>query len=184
MVETSPSILGYSLENIDSKLRGLKDRGFSNPTKMVETSPSILGYSFENIDRRLRLLRRIISLYKLPYTSVGLMEAYPLLFGSKIDKLLILIRIGRDYSSTPFDISNKIISGFLQSNLEDVLVALNKVEKDTTLPKEVRLPELLSHIRAVKRRKLDKEEKREIIINSPDLDPKIKRRYLRGYPQK
>jgi hypothetical protein len=106
------------------------------------------------------------------------MESEPFLFSSKIDKLLILIRIGRDYASNPADVSNKIIVGFLQSNLEDALVALNEVEKDTTLP------ELLSHIRAVKRRKLDKEEKREIIINSPDLYPKIKRRYLHGYPQK
>ncbi len=46
--DTRPSL--YKKEVIDSKIAGLKERGFSNPQKIIETLPAIFGYRFDNID--------------------------------------------------------------------------------------------------------------------------------------
>ena len=42
----------YSTESIIEKVNGLKDRGFTNPTKMIESLPAILDLNFDNIDAK------------------------------------------------------------------------------------------------------------------------------------
>jgi hypothetical protein len=56
MVERLPSVLNYTVENIDGKLAGLTERGFSDPRRMIEIQPRILSFSLENIDGRLSRL--------------------------------------------------------------------------------------------------------------------------------
>ncbi len=175
MVESSPSILGLAFENIDAKLAGLRERGFNNPNKMVESSPSILGYAFENIDRRLKLFGRLIRLYDLPFVPSQLMEQEFSLFSSKIDKVMVLARIARDYGVTPPELNEAIISRLLRSNLEDTLVALSSSD-----PSEG-IRALINRANKIKKEGMSKEEKREIIDASFDDSSKIKRRYFRGY---
>jgi hypothetical protein len=44
-------------ENIDGKIRDLKERGFADPVKMITTLPAILNYTIENIDGKIRDLK-------------------------------------------------------------------------------------------------------------------------------
>ncbi|TSC77596.1 MAG: hypothetical protein G01um101433_513, partial [Parcubacteria group bacterium Gr01-1014_33] len=53
--ETRPTL--YTPDILELKLSGLKDRGFSNPTKLIESSPAILGLAFDNIDNKLSGLK-------------------------------------------------------------------------------------------------------------------------------
>ena len=175
MVESSPAILGYAFENIDAKLQGLRERGFTNPNKMVESLPAILGLAFENIDRRLRLYSRLISLYNLPFSPTELMEKAFALFSSKIDKVMILARVLRDYQVTPPQLNETIISRLLRTNLEDTLVALG----DYTPGEDIKT--LINRANTVRRAQMPRENKRAIIVS---LDAaKIKCRYFRGYPR-
>ena len=179
MVESLPAILGYAFENIDAKLAGLRERGFTNPNKMVESLPAILGLAFENIDRRLRLFSRLVRLYELPFVPTELMEREFALFSSKIDKLLVLVRVLRDYHVTPPDLNERIISRLVRYNLEDTLVALSVPHN-----RDESILDLLNRTNSIGKQKLPKDEKRQIIQDSLNKVSKIKRRYLRGYPDK
>jgi hypothetical protein len=80
----------YSLENIDAKIEGLRQRGFENPIKLVTTSPSIPGLSFENIDRKIRLLYLLHGDRK---KAISELEAFPPLLGHKWRGLLFAVRV-------------------------------------------------------------------------------------------
>ncbi len=49
MIVSSPSILGYAIDNIRGKLADLKSLGFADPVKMITSSPPILGLAIDNI---------------------------------------------------------------------------------------------------------------------------------------
>lgn len=178
LIELSPSILGLSLNNIDSKLRGLEQQGFINPQKLIESHPPILGYTLNNINKRIKLLNRLVALYQLPFTAQELMTNQKALFSAKVDKIIILTRVIRRTSKSCHEITNPILNQFLFSNLEDVLLAVDSFNKaEAVSPRKV-----LQRAREIKACNLSRDEKRERIVFGMDSDPKLKRRYIQGYP--
>lgn len=169
----------YSPSVVSDHLSGLTERGFSNPNKMIESLPAILGYAFENIDRRLNLIGRLISLYDLPFFAPTLMEQDSALFSSKIDKMIVLVGILKEYRVNRVENTDSLLRSLLHSNLEDTLVAL----KNRTSPNE-HISDLMRRIKSVNRQKLSREDKRKIIKEELEGFEKIKKRYFRGYPGK
>ena len=162
-------------EVIDAKIAGLKERNFKNPHKMIESSPNILSLAFNNIDRRLRLLNGLVNLYQLPYSSVEMMERGNFMFSTKIDKLLVLARVLKEYQVSEDDLPKTAIK-LIFINLENVLVALSQAEEKDDINA------LFKRITEIKTQDLDRQQKREIIREELDKFPKIVRRYLKGYP--
>ena len=177
MIESLPAMLGYAFENIDAKLEGLRQRGFSNPHKMIESLPAILGLAFENIDRRLKMFNKLISHYGLNFDAIELMEGNYFLFSSKIDKMWTLPRILAEFQLGPNDADSKLIRNIVGFNLEDVLVALKNK------PSGEKIADFMRRVRAIKEQKIPKAEKRRIIKDELAGFDKVKRRYLRGYPE-
>lgn len=168
----------YSLLVLESHIQGLRERGFTNPNKMIESLPPILGLAFENIDRRLRLLDKLIKLYNLPFSGTHLMEQESFLFSTKIDKILVLVRVLREYKVRHYELTDKVIKRLLRANLEDTLIAL-----DSPSDPNEKIEDLIRRTRSVNRQKLPKEEKRKIIKEGLLEFEKIKQRYFRGYPE-
>lgn len=180
MIKSFHPISSLAFENIDSKLAGLKKRGFSNPNKIIESSPAILGYTFKNIDRHLKLLNRLIHLYHVQFTAQELMENQNALFGSKIDKLVVLTRVLKKFISNPQDVTNTTINRLLFSSLEDVLIAVDMVGAR----KNLTMNEFIKLVKEVKAAGLSRERKQKQIEQGLQNDPKIKSRYLKGYSSK
>jgi len=177
MITSLPQILGYGFENIDAKIEGLKQRGFSDPQKMITSLPQILGYGFENIDEKIEYLNRVIRTYKLPLSPISLIENILSILGTKMEKLKVLTRVLRRCDVEKEKISEKIIRKIIFSNLEDVLVAVQELDRE----KEY-ISQFLKRVDSIKKRKISKEKKRETIKIIPD--EKIKRTYFRGYSEK
>ena len=173
--ETRPTL--FAPEVVDTHISGLIERGFSDPTKMITSSPAILGLAFENIDRRLKMFNKLISYYGLPLNAVDLMENNYFLFSSKVDKLWVLARTLKEFDLKPEEVNSKIIKGLVGSNLENVLVALKGKQEGEDIGAFMR------RVRAIKKRKIPREEKRRIVKDEFDGFEKIKHRYFRGYPQ-
>ena len=177
MITSDPQILDLGFENIDAKIEGLKQRGFSDPQKMITSSPEILGYGFENIDEKIEYLNRVIRTYKLPLSPISLIENILSILGTKMEKLKVLTRVLRRCDVEKEKISEKIIRKIIFSNLEDVLVAVQELDRE----KEY-ISQFLKRVDSIKKRKISKEKKRETIKIIPD--EKIKRTYFRGYSEK
>ena len=175
MLESHPRLLGYSFEYIDTKRNGLRERGFENPEKVLEFYPTIFGLSFENIDRRLKLYGKLINCYELPFQAPQLMEQIPVLFSAKLDKVMVLVRILREYQVTPPTLNEAIMQRLIQSNLENTLVALSRAT-----PGE-RIDALIRRTDRVRRERIPQQRKRQIIFTSLP-ESKIKSRYFKGYP--
>ena len=167
----------YAAEKIDAKIEGLKQRGFSDPQKMITSLPQILGYGFENIDEKIEYLNRVIRTYKLPLSPISLIENIVPILGTKMEKLKVLTRVLRRCDVEKEKISEKIIRKIIFSNLEDVLVAVQELDRE----KEY-ISQFLKRVDSIKKRKISKEKKRETIKIIPD--EKIKRTYFRGYSEK
>jgi hypothetical protein len=105
------------------------------------------------------------------------MEKHLPLFGAKMDRIYVLIRVLRKTVRTSKDVTNPVINQLLHSNLEDVLLALDNLSDD----KDNMLADLLKGIKKVRSMSLSKKEKRARIVYGLQNDPEIKRRYLRGY---
>ncbi|MDD4785093.1 MAG: hypothetical protein PHH12_01395, partial [Candidatus Shapirobacteria bacterium] len=83
---SQPAILGLAFDNIDLKISGFKDRGFTNPNKMIEFQPSILGYDFDNIDAK------ISGLKDRGFTNPNkIIESQPLILGYDFDNIELKI---------------------------------------------------------------------------------------------
>ena len=76
MIIRSPTILGFSLGNIDKKIEGLKERGFNDPHKMVMQFPVILRLSFENIDKKIEGIKEL-----------GFNDPLPTIFGFSTENI-------------------------------------------------------------------------------------------------
>lgn len=168
----------YAPSVLTNHLAGLTEQGFTNPNKMIESLPAILGLAIDNIRGRVNLFNRLLNLYQLPFTSVYLMEHDSFLFSSKIDKIIVLVRVLKEYNVNPLEITDSLLQRLLRSNLEDTLIAL----KNRTSPNE-HIDGLMRRTRSVKRQKLPKEEKRRIIKDELEGFEKIKKRYFKGYPE-
>ena len=59
MITTLPAILCYAVENIRTKIIGLRELGFSDPVKMITSLPAILGYAIDSIRSKLADLRQL-----------------------------------------------------------------------------------------------------------------------------
>ena len=169
----------YSSVALENHIEDLKTRGFSNPIKMIESSPTILGYNLEeNIKRRVKLLSRLITLYQLPFSAISLMEQDSFLFSSKIDKILVLVRILREYKVMRYELTDKVMNQLLHTNLECTLIALDSPSH----PNE-KIEDLIRRSKSISRQKLPREEKRRIIKDGLAEFEKIKTRYFKGYPE-
>jgi len=178
LVEVRPTL--FAPEFVNNHITGLTELGFTNPNKMIESFPAILSYSLEeNIKRRIKLIDKLIQLYQLPFSATSLVEQDPFLFSSKIDKILVLVRILREYKVRPPAPNTNIMRSLLHLNLESVLVALNESPKEHETIKD-----FIKRARSVHRQKLPKEQKRQIIEQGLSEFEKIKSRYLKGYPKK
>src|ERR671915_202875 len=165
----------WATEVVDEHINGLNERGFENPQKMLEFYPTIFGLSFENIDRRLKLYGKLINCYELPFQAPQLMEQIPVLFSAKLDKVMVLVRILREYQVTPPTLNEAIMQRLIQSNLENTLVALSRAT-----PGE-RIDALIRRTDRVRRERIPQQRKRQIIFTSLP-ESKIKSRYFKGYP--
>jgi hypothetical protein len=214
LLKKDPAIIGYTCENIDNKINGLKERGFSNPIKMVEAAPQTLGYSFENIDDKISgLIDRGFS------SPEKIIKSIPQIFGyswENIDRRLELFKrlahlyqLRTDVTESMEKIPN------LWSMKFDKLIILARILRDYEIPKEeieqimsrisfIILEDLLVALKSkkegesisalikrakeIRKQKLSKDEKREMIAN--DLESvrlerqKIAKRYFKGYPDK
>ncbi len=179
MIETLPPILGLNFDNIDSKIIGLKERGFSNPKKMIETLPPILGLNFDNIDKKIKIFSRLINLYNISLSPISLMENILPLFSSKMDKLIVLARVLKEYTIQPSEISEKLIRKLIFCNIEDVLVALVETENENET-----IRDFIKRVDLIKKQKIPKEIKRRRIKEQMSDIDKIKQKYLKGYPEK
>ena len=173
--ESRPTL--YAPEVVRGHIDGLSQRGFTNPNKMIESLPAILGLAFENIDRRLKMFNKLISHYGLNFDAIELMEGNYFLFSSKIDKMWTLPRILAEFQLGPNDADSKLIRNIVGFNLEDVLVALKNK------PSGEKIADFMRRVRAIKEQKIPKAEKRRIIKDELAGFDKVKRRYLRGYPE-
>jgi biotin operon repressor len=178
LIEKLPQILGYSTESIKNKLNLLQELGFNNPVGLIEKFPAILGYSGNNIATKVRLLRRVIKLYNLPYTPQEIIEYIPGILSINVDKILVLIRVFREFAQDINEVSKSNITLLLFSNLENLLLAVDSFEDKT----KVGIKEIIKTAKEFKSQNLPKEEKRRLIDNGLTNHPKIKRIYFHGYP--
>lgn len=176
LIEKTPSILSLSLENIDNKIFGLRERGFNNPLKIIERFPSILTFSFENIDKKIKLLRKVIDLYQLPLEITPFLEQNPNFFTVKIDKIIILIRVLREYIDDPHELKTSDVHTLFRSNLENTLIAFARRPSNS----KESIKNLFRRIKEIKKKKLTMDEKIDIIENELE-DEKIKKRYFQAY---
>lgn len=171
----------WSTEKPQQKIDGLEERGFANPKKMIETFPAVLGYRFENIDHRLELFSRLVHLYNLPIVPTEAMEKTTSLWSTKFDKLIVLARILRDYEVPKSEVEQRMAQVTVV-NLENLLIALKDKKSEESISA------LTKRVREVKKQKLSREEKRELIkedLESLRLEKaKIAKRYFKGYPDK
>jgi len=175
MITTKPQILGFSFENIDTKIDGLKERGFTDSIKMITSSPSILGLGFENIDHRLTFLNRLGRLLGMEESGIRLAEYHPIFLGYKFDKIVVTLRVLREYPDAISVVNLSMVSTLLKTNIEDMLVALSqRIEGES-------YADFRKRLRQIKKQKLSKEEKQKIItIELVELN-KIVTRYRSAY---
>jgi hypothetical protein len=183
LIEKVPSILNYSPENIQNKLTELRGNGFKDPITLIEKLPSILGLSPENINRRVRLFGKLVEIFDSPIDPVAMMEQETTLFGTKIDKLLVLTRIARNSLHNLGEIDRKLIHDIVFANLEDVMLALEGIGEDQhSIEPKYTIQDILARVKQIKAQKLPKDVKRAEIESAEHIDPKVKQRYFRGYP--
>ena len=185
LIEKVPPILNYSPENIQNKLTELRGNGFKDPITLIEKDPSILSYSPENINRRVRLFGRLVEIFGSPINPIAMMEQETALFGTKIDKLLVLTRIARNSLHTANEVDRKLIHDIVFANLEDVMLALEGVGEDqhSTEP-QYTIQDILARVKQIKAQKIPKDVRRAEIEQAEYIDPKVKQRYFKGYPLK
>ena len=185
LIEKQPSILNYSPENIQNKLTALNANGFENPIRLIEKFPQILSYSPENINRRVRLFGRLVRVFDSPMNPVEMMEQETTLFGTKIDKLLVLARVAQNSLHTASEVDRKLIHDIIFANLEDVMLALEGIgEAQHSTAPQYTIQDILLRVKQIKAQKTPKDTKRSEIESAEYIDPKVKQRYFRGYPLK
>lgn len=167
----------YDPNVVNNKIALLKSLGFLQPIKLIQSLPTILGFAEKNIRRRIELLERLIKLYHLPFTPTELMKKNSTLFSTKLDKLMVLARILREYKVQPSELDKSPVRYIIAINLEDILVALNQSH-----PENETIADFMKRANSVTALNLSKEQKRKIIHEGLDKFPKIKARYFKGYP--
>ncbi len=176
IISSYPTILGLGFDNIDNKIKWLKERGFKDPIKMIVSDPTILGYWFDNIDDKIKLLNKIIKLYKLNFTAIEAIENNLNILGSKIDKLWVLVRIIKEIAKNSTEVNNQLIYKLIFSNVEEVILASRSKVNLT-------LNDLLLKTKNIKKEKISKDKKYDLILKLPEKD-KVRIRYFRGYKKK
>ena len=185
LIEKFPSILSLAPENIQNKLGELRSNGFKDPITLIEKRPTILSYSPENINRRVRIFGRLVQIFDSPIDPIELMEQEPGLFGTKIDKLLVLARVAQNSLHTASEVDRKLIHDIIFANLEDVMLALEGIgEAQHSTAPQYTIQDILARVKQIKAQKTPKDTKRSEIESAEYIDPKVKQRYFRGYPLK
>jgi hypothetical protein len=180
LIAKHPPILGYSIDRINKKIEFLQELGFNNPVGLIEKFPPIFGLSENNIATKVRLLTRVIKLYNIPYTPQEIIEYIPVILGVNIDKMLVLIRVFREFAQNINEVSKTNIVKLLSSNLEDVLLAIDLSSNESDLT----IKDIIKAAKEVKSFGATREEKQRLIFDGLNNHPKIKRRYFQGYPLK
>jgi hypothetical protein len=131
------------------------------------------------------MFSRLIYIFDSPIDPIELMEQETALFGTKIDKLWTLTRIARNSLQTASEIDRKLIHDILFANLEDVMLALEEIgdNQETDTP-DYTIQHLVAVAKEIKKQKIPKYSKREMIKNADHIDYMVKKRYFRGYPMK
>ena len=131
------------------------------------------------------MFRRLIYIFDSPIDPIALIEQETALFGTKIDKLWTLTRSARNSLQTANEIDRKLIHDILFANLEDVMLALEEIgdNQETDTP-DYTIQQLVSKAKEIKKQKIPKDSKREMIKNADHIDEMVKKRYFRGYPMK
>jgi hypothetical protein len=166
----------YTEESLQNKIKWLKERGFKDPMKIISYYPAILGYWFDNIDDKIKLLNKIIKLYKLNFTAIEAIENNLNILGSKIDKLWVLVRIIKEIAKNSTEVNNQLIYKLIFSNVEEVILASRSKVNLT-------LNDLLLKTKNIKKEKISKDKKYDLILKLPEKD-KVRIRYFRGYKKK
>jgi hypothetical protein len=131
------------------------------------------------------MFRRLVYIFDSPIDPIALMEQETALFGAKIDKLWTLTRIARNSLQTASEIDRKLIHDITWTNLEDIMLALKEIgdNQETDTP-DYTIQQLLAKAKEIKKQKIPKDTKREMIKNAHHIDYMVKKRYFRGYPMK
>ena len=158
LIERMPKVLDYSIENIDDKIKGLKTRGFTDPIHLIESTPSIISLSLNNIDAKIEVLERLNKLYKLDLNPIKVIEQNTTLISTKLEKILIIARILREYNPTADEIKAKI-NPLYTTNLESMILSYTQKKPDDTISN------LIYNAREIQSQKFSNIEKRESITN-------------------
>ncbi|HNX10959.1 MAG TPA: hypothetical protein PKI61_02360 [bacterium] len=59
MIVSFPSLLSYSIMNIDQKIKDLRSLGFKNPIKIITSCPSLFGSSLSNLKVKIAELEKL-----------------------------------------------------------------------------------------------------------------------------
>lgn len=179
IIEISPSILGYSRETITAKIDNLLSFGFKDPISMIETTPPILSLSENNIKRKIKYLGKINHLYKLNFDPIQILESNLPILGTKMEKLLIITRILREYNSTIDEIKARICLSY-RANLECLLLAFTEKEENDNLDGLFSRAKKIQKSKISRERKIDGIKKFFSVSDNPNYQ-KIYETYLRAY---
>jgi hypothetical protein len=178
-----PTILGLAEGSLRAKMDLLKKMGFNDPAKLITSAPIIFTLSEEHLEARFNLLRRAIDLYGVDIDVVSLMEKLSGIWSTKKEKLLVHIRILKEYKVNEDELTNATIGKLLTANLEDLLTAFTTGRQ----PGET-ISDLLERTRRVKGMHHEKTEQQRALLEgglaSTGADPAIESTYRRGYGEK
>ncbi len=194
-------------EDLDQKIKDLKERGFTDPVKMITSLPAILGYAIDNIDGKIKDLK------ERGFTDpVKMITSLPAILGYAIDnidgKIKLIERVSEHFGAdiNPAEIiecelgilgtkidklwvltrvlveQNRIptrqeVHALLFAKIEDVVLAHSE-------PTSGSFANLLQRLKMRKKEGSTREELRGKIAATLKDDPgnKVVQRYARGYP--
>ncbi len=170
-------------ENIIPKIQGLKNLGFADPVKLISAFPPILGCSLEeNIRPKIHILDHFIQDISL---GRELIIRAPEILSTKKDKSWIILRWLYHLWFLQKEYYEKVVQNYKRINIENIenfVIAIIETQEWN-----VSASDLLKKIREVKKRSIEKEEKRNFLqtsLQKGDSKKKLIERYFRGYPLK
>ena len=179
MYEKSPKCLGYSNEKINTAVETFREIGFGDPIEFLESRPGLISCSRERIIHRAKLIQRLCSLYNLPFTPAQIIEYSLSLITSKIDKIIVAVRILRDFKVPTENIKSRL-QYLLTQNIDNLLTAYSRGDFTD-------IDDLLRKSKKIKVSGISQSEKLDEIENGltnfepTDPEYKIFTRYFKGY---
>jgi len=167
----------HKVKTVREKVELLTELGFKDPIKAMMKLPALITYSERRIRRYIRILEALIARFKLKrLNALKLAENYRNIFCHKEDKLWLIARVFFEHARKKSEVNRKKIATLLTYNLECVLLAGRENEMGN-------IAEVVYITMEIKDCGEKKSVRRRRILELPKDDP-LRKRYLRGYPEK